>query len=143
MSPPTADVTPGWLGQIERSLGLERGRLRSGDVRVNSSSEIGSWHYRLGNSQNPTKSETVITIYAKDPDAPIREAYLIFYRDLTSVTPPNLDDGQKRLYVGYGWDQMSQVRELLDLIGKKPVYLVYLAFSDEHKWAELHSAPLT
>jgi len=128
---------PDDLDLIEHFLGLSDGFLQDKAIRSMYIFEIDNWLYRLGNSKVPTKAETVISVYAKPESVNVKGAYLTFFRDTTQVPPPSFNQNNKMVYVNYGWDQLSQDREILNLIGKAHVILLYREFASVHIWAEL------
>lgn len=96
---------------------------------------VKKWIYRLGNSRSPDGSETVISLDGVSAD--IKATYIQFHPTCVPVPCPGFNAGV--LHVHYRMDQLEQVKEVLSLIPKYKILLLYYEFDSGHRWAELQN----
>ena len=95
------------------------------------------WLYRIGNSQRPDRYDTVIQVRGTPEMGEAEGAYIAFDRNPNAARAPSYHPGTRMLHVNYGFDQLAQVREILDALAERPVWLVYFEYESGHRWAEL------
>jgi hypothetical protein len=126
---------------ISGRLGLSDGTPRDDPITQSHYLRVKTWLYRLGNSRSPDGWHTVISIYGSPEVGNAIGAYLSFLKQNNPI-PPNYDEPNKMVHLSYSIDQIQPAISVLELIGRKGVFLFYREYESGHRWAELQHEPL-